>query len=45
MLDVKMKMKIHILGQFPANKYMLKYNNKSTTKKCGICLNLAIGAS
>ena len=34
-------MKIRLLGQFSADKYMLKSNNnRSTRKRCGICLNL-----
>ena len=37
--------KSRLLGQFSANKYMLKFNNnRSTTKRCGICLKLTIRA-
>ena len=44
MLSFKIKIKIRLLGQFSANKYMLKFNNRSTTKRCGICLKLIIRA-
>ena len=44
MLSFKIKIKIRLLDQFSENKYMLKFNNGSTTKRCGICLKLIIRA-
>ena len=41
-LSFKIKIKIRLLGQFSANKCMLKFNNRSTTIRCGMCLNLII---
>ena len=35
---------ICLLGQFSANKHMLKFNNRSTTRRCEICLKLIIRA-
>ena len=67
MQSVKIKIKIRLVGQFPANnlvdtgrklnvlckfslrpvstgKFMLQFNNRSTPKRCGICLKLTIRA-
>ena len=44
MLSFKIKIKIRLLDQFSENKYMLEFNNGSTTKRCGICLKLIIRA-
>ena len=35
---------ICLLGQFSANKHMLKFNNRSTTRRCELCLKLIIRA-
>ena len=44
MLSFKIKIKIRLLDQFSENKYMLKFNNGSTTKRCGMSLKLIIRA-